>query len=63
MAKRTRETEKGFINVHIDIETKKVFVSNKPYPTMEEAEKGIFLGVGIEKVGCFQIEYSKHNKQ
>jgi hypothetical protein len=23
---------------------------------MEEAEKGIFYGIGIEKVGCFEIE-------
>jgi hypothetical protein len=57
-----RENEKGFVNVHIDITTKQVYVSNKPYPTMEEAEKGIFYGIGIEKVGCFEIEYTKHEQ-
>ena len=54
--------EKGFVNVHIDITTKQVYVSNKPYPTKEEAEKGLFLGIGIEKVGCFEIEYTKHEQ-
>lgn len=54
-----KETEKGFVNVHIDLVTKKMFISNHPYPTREEAEKGIFIGSGIEKVGCFEIEYSK----
>ena len=29
---------------------------------MEEAEKGIFHGIGIEKVGCFEIEYTKHEQ-
>jgi len=55
------ETEKGFVNVHIDIVTKQVHVSNKPYLSMEEAEKGIYIGIGIEKVGCFEIEYTKHD--
>ncbi len=45
-----RETENGFVNVHIDITTKQVYVSNKPYPTMEEAEKGIFHGNTIRKI-------------
>ena len=56
------ETEKGFVNVHIDITTKNVYVSNHPYSTKKEAEKGIFLGIGIEKVGCFEIEYTKHEQ-
>ena len=25
---------------------------------MEEAERGIFIGSDIEKVGCFEIEYT-----
>ena len=29
---------KGWVNVHIDIETKKMFISNKPYSSKEEAE-------------------------
>ena len=53
------EKEKGFINVHIDVTTKQVFISNKPYPTKEEADKGILHSIGIEKVGCFEIEYTK----
>lgn len=56
------KNEKGFVNVHIDITTKQVYVSNEPYPTMEEAEKGIFHGIGIEKVGYFEIEYTKHKQ-
>jgi hypothetical protein len=55
-----KEIEKGFVNVHIDITTKQVYVSNHPYPTIEEAEMGIFCGFGIEKVGCFEIEYTKY---
>lgn len=53
-------TEKGFVNVHIDITTKEIFVSQKPYSSKEEAEKGILIGLGIEKVGCFEIEYTKY---
>lgn len=48
----------GYINVHIDTNTERVFVSERPYETKEEAETGIFIGQGIEKVGCFKIEYS-----
>ena len=51
--------EQEFVNVHIDVTTKKMFISNKLYPTLQEANKGIFIGYGIEKVGCFEIEYSK----
>jgi hypothetical protein len=53
------ETEKGWVNIHIDVYTKKLFISNHPYPSKEEAEKGIFIGGTIEKVGCFEIEYTK----
>ena len=58
MRNNKQQREKGFVNVHIDITTKQVFVSNKPYATMEEAERGIFIGSDIEKVGCFEIEYT-----
>lgn len=54
-----RELEKGWINVHIHVDTKEVVTSRKPYLTKEEAEKGFYHGLGIEKVGCFEIEYSK----
>jgi hypothetical protein len=51
------KTEIGFVNIHIDIETKQMFISNKPYSTFEEAENGIIHSIGIQKVGCFKIEY------
>lgn len=51
--------EIGYINVHIDIETKKVYVSTVPYETEQDANSGIFIGSTIEKVGCFKIEYTK----
>jgi hypothetical protein len=53
------ETEKGWVNIHIDVFTKKLTISNHPYKTKKEAETGIYIGYGIEKVGCFEIEYSK----
>lgn len=53
------EKEKGFVNIHIDTSRKIILTSIKPYETREEAEKGILIGPGIEKVGCFEIEYSK----
>lgn len=51
-------TIKGWINVHINVFTKQLVVSNHPYKTEKEAETGIFIGYGIEKVGCFEIEYT-----
>lgn len=56
------ETEKGFVNIYIDITTKQVFASNKPYVSKTLAEKGILHGIGIEKVGCFEIEWTKTDK-
>lgn len=53
------ETEKGWVNIHIDVMTRQLFISNHPYPSKEEAEKGIFIGSTIQKVGCFEIEYMK----
>ncbi len=50
--------EKGWINIHINNETKECFVSKHPYPTKEEAESAIFYGINIEKVDCIEIEYS-----
>jgi hypothetical protein len=52
-------TEKGWVNIHIDVYTKKLFICGHPYKSKEEAEKGIFIGGSIEKVGCFEIEYTK----
>jgi hypothetical protein len=49
---------KGWVNVHINVFTKEVCVSTKPYKTKKEAETGIYIGYGIEKVGCFEIEYT-----
>lgn len=51
-------TVKGWVNIHINVFTKQLFVSNHPYKTEKEAETGIFIGYGIEKVGCFEIEYT-----
>lgn len=54
---KNMETKKGFVNLHIDLETKQIFCSQKPYETKEEAEKGIFIGYGIFKLGIIEIEY------
>lgn len=49
--------KKGFVNISIDLETNKVFVSNKPYETKEDAESAMFIGGSIYIVGTFEIEY------
>ena len=54
---------KGYVNVFIHTGTKKAFVSDHPYPTPEEALLDGFWGIGIEKVGCFEIEYSDYYSQ
>lgn len=51
------ETRKGWINIHYCIETGKIYCSTKPYDTQEIANTGIFIGQGIYKLGCFEIEY------
>lgn len=51
------ETRKGWINIHYDIETGKVFCSNKPYETEDLARTGIFIGTTICRVACIEIEY------
>lgn len=53
-----RKTERGFVNIHIDINTKRLYISNHPYPSKEAADGGVLIGYGIEKVGCFEIEYT-----
>lgn len=50
-------TKKGWVNLHINVLTNEVFASKHPYKTEKEAETGIFIGYGIEKVGCVEIEY------
>ena len=52
------KTKKGWINIHIDIESEYLYISKKPYPSKAEAEKGMLIGVGIEKVACIEIEYT-----
>lgn len=52
-----RTTLKGWVNIHIDRTTLQMFISKKPYESKEEAEKGIFIGLGIEKVACLEIEW------
>lgn len=55
------KTEIGFVNIHIDIETKKLYISETPYKTIDEAEAGVLIGDNIEKVGIFRIQYTKHD--
>jgi hypothetical protein len=54
-----RLTEIGYVNIHIDLISKEVICSTKPYKTKKEANLGFFIGQGIEKVGCFKIKYTK----
>lgn len=49
--------QKGWINVHIYTDTNEMVASRHPYVSKEEAETGIFIGQGVEKVGCFEIEW------
>lgn len=51
------QTKTGWVNVHIDLLAKKLAISSYPYDSKEDAEKGIYMGYGIHKIGCFQIEY------
>ena len=57
------KTEIGFVNIHIDIETKKLYISETPYKTIDEAEAGVLIGDNIEKVGIFRIQYTKYEKK
>lgn len=54
------KTQKGWVNIHIDTVTNKMYISNHPYGSKEEAETGIFIGSTIEKVGCIEIEWTKN---
>lgn len=45
--------KQGWYNVHIDLGINKLYISQKPYSTKEEAEKGIFIGPCICKIGTF----------
>ena len=51
------KTEKGFVNININMESKQMYISNHPYTTKEEAEKAILISANVVKVGCFEIEY------
>lgn len=53
-----KKTKKGWINIHIDVQSENLYISKKPYKTKAEAEKGVFIGIGIEKVACIEIEYT-----
>lgn len=53
------EKEKGFINVYIDTQSENIICSKKPYKTKEDADKNILVSIGIEKLGCYEIEYTK----
>ena len=60
--KNYSEMKKGFVNIHVDIETEQLYISNHLYKTIEDAEKGIFYGDTIEKIGCFYLEYKDYKK-
>lgn len=55
--------EIGFVNIHIDIETRKLYISDIPYKTIDQAEAGVLIGSNIEKVGIFRIQYTKYDKK
>ena len=49
----------GFANIYMDVATKHLYISETPYPTIEDAEQGMFVGSNILKVGCFEIKLAK----
>lgn len=54
------EKKTGWVNIHMDMVTKQLIISNKPYPSKEEANKGFIWGGGIHKVGTFEIEWEEY---
>jgi hypothetical protein len=50
---------KGFFNVYLDEIENKLFISNKPYSSREEASKGVFHSLGIHKLGCYEFNFKK----
>jgi hypothetical protein len=50
----------GWANVHMDMTTKQLIISNKPYPSKLEANKGFIWGAGIQKVGTFELEWEEY---
>lgn len=56
--------KKGWINVHLITETKEIVASRHSYATKEEADTGIFIGAGVQKLGCFEVSWEEpDNKQ
>lgn len=49
--------KKGFVALHIDTVTTRIFSSQTPYDTLLEAENEKLVGTGIIKIGTFEIEY------
>jgi hypothetical protein len=49
--------QKGWVNVHIHTDTNEIVASRRPYASQEVAETGIYIGEGVQKVGCFEIEW------
>jgi hypothetical protein len=43
-----------YVNAHI-VDGKDLVISTKPYPSIEEAEGGIFYGLGISKAGIIKF--------
>lgn len=52
----------GWANIHIATDTKELYISGHPYATEAEAETGIFIGAGIQKVACIKIEWEEELK-
>lgn len=51
------ETRKGWINIHYDVETGRIYCSQKPYDSEKDAKTAIFIGGGLCKIACIEIEY------
>jgi len=51
------KSTKEYVNVYIDVETKQMYSSDKPYPTKEESDKEIFIGPNIEKIVTLEIQF------
>jgi hypothetical protein len=50
---------KGYVDIHIDLNTKSISASSEPYYSVEEAKNGVFIGINIFHLGTFEIEYPK----
>lgn len=54
-----KEKKTGWINIHLHSGSNEIVASRHPYPTKEEAEKGIYIGPGVQKLGIFLVEWDE----